>query len=140
MRESRNDGQRGGGRGGGRGTGRGRGGRFGRDSVDNGNSYSNNNGFSGGYRQPEEGDLDKSSERRGGYGAPRGGAPRGGRRGGFSNGDAADGERPRRVYERHSGTGRGLVLSYYGSSVIIYIFICMFICVSYLSLTLLLLY
>lgn len=106
VRESRSDGQRGGGRGGGRGTGRGRGGRFGRDSADNGNSYSNN-GFSGGYRQPEEGDLDKSSERRGGYGGPRGGAPRGGRRGGFSNGDAADGERPRRVYERHSGTGRG---------------------------------
>ncbi|KAK1372314.1 Hyaluronan/mRNA-binding protein [Heracleum sosnowskyi] len=107
VRESRSDGQRGGGRGGGgRGTGRGRGGRYGRDSADNGNSY-NNNGFSGGYRQPEEGDLDKSSERRGGYGGPRGGAPRGGRRGGFSNGDAADGERPRRVYERHSGTGRG---------------------------------
>ncbi|KAL1830495.1 RGG repeats nuclear RNA binding protein A isoform X2 [Daucus carota subsp. sativus] len=111
VRESRGDGQRGGGRAGGRGTGRGRGGagRFGRDPADNGNSYSsNNNGFSGGYnRQPEEGDLDKSSDRRGGYGGPRGGAPRGGRRGGFSNGDAADGERPRRVYERHSGTGRG---------------------------------
>ncbi|KAL8101853.1 hypothetical protein AgCh_033664 [Apium graveolens] len=106
VRESRSEGQRGG-RGGARGTGRGRGGRFGRDSADNGNSYSNNNGFSGGYRQPEEGDLDKSSERRGGYGGFRGGAPRGGRRGGFSNGDAADGERPRRVYERHSGTGRG---------------------------------
>ena len=91
VRESRSDGQRGGGRSG----------SFGRDSADNGNSYSNNNGFSGGYRQPEEGDLDKSSQRRGGYGGPRGGAPRGG----FSNGDAADGEHPRRVYERHSGTG-----------------------------------
>src|SRR5574337_603014 len=36
--------------------------------------------------------------------APRG---RGGRRGGFNNGEAADGERPRRTFERHSGTGRG---------------------------------
>lgn len=100
VREGRTDFQRGGGRTGGRGTGRG--GRFGRDSADNGNSFSNsNNGFSGGYRQPEEGDREKSYERRG-YGGPRGG-----RRGDFSNGEVADGERPRRVFERHSGTGRG---------------------------------
>ncbi|KAL8106941.1 hypothetical protein AgCh_023660 [Apium graveolens] len=106
VRESRSDGQRGGGRTGGRGAGRGRGGRFGRDSADNGNSY--NSGFSEGYRQPELGDLEKSSERRA-YGGPRGGggAPRGGRRGGYNNGEVAEGERPRRVYERHSGTGRG---------------------------------
>lgn len=71
------------------------------------NSFGSSNSYSGGYRQPEEGDLDKSSERRG-YGGPRG-APRGGRRGGFSNGEVAEGERPRRVFERHSGTGRGLV-------------------------------
>ncbi|KAL1834764.1 hypothetical protein ACET3Z_004415 [Daucus carota] len=109
VRESRSDGQRGGGRFGGRGTGRGRGGRFGRDFADNGNSYNNNNGgFSEGYRQPEQGDLDKSSERRA-YGGPRGGggAPRGGRRGGYNNGEVTEGERPRRVYERHSGTARG---------------------------------
>lgn len=111
MREGRTDGQRGGGRTGGRGTGRGRGGRFGRDSADNENPFSSNNGFSLGHRQPEEGDLEKSSERRG-YGGPRGsfrGGPRGGRRGGYNDGEAAEGERPRRVYERHSGTGRGLV-------------------------------
>lgn len=106
VRESRGDGPRGGGRGGGRGTGRGRGGgRFSRDSADNENSFSNSNGFSGSYRQPVEGDLD-TSERRG-YGGPRGAPRGGGRRGGFSNGEVAEGERPRRVYDRHSGTGRG---------------------------------
>lgn len=130
MRESWSDGQRGGGRAGARGNGRGRGGRFSRDLADNGNSYSsnnngfsggnsyisNNNGFSGGYKQPEEGDLDKSYDRRGGYGGP----PRGGHRGGFSNGEAADGERPRRVYERHSGTERGSVFSFFCSYVLIF--------------------
>lgn len=112
-KESRSDGQRGGGRFGGRGTGRRGRGMFGRDSADNGNSY-NNSGFSEGYRLPEQGDLEKSSERRT-YGGPRGGggAPRGGRRGGYNNGDVAEGERPRRVYERHSRTGRGLVFGYF---------------------------
>ncbi|XP_024997008.1 RGG repeats nuclear RNA binding protein A-like [Cynara cardunculus var. scolymus] len=105
VREAKTDGQRGGGRFGGNGTGRGgRGGRgFNRDSVDNENSYGNNNGFSGGYNRPlENGDGEKPSERRG----PRLGN-RGGRRGGYSNGDGAEGERPRRVFERRSGTGRG---------------------------------
>ncbi|KAA8522180.1 hypothetical protein F0562_012853 [Nyssa sinensis] len=102
--QTRNEGQRGGGRGGGRGSGRGRGG-FNRDSVNNENSFGSNNGFSGGYRPTEEGDAGKPSERRG-YGGPRGGF-RGGRRGGLSNGEVAEGERPRRVFERHSGTGRG---------------------------------
>ncbi|KAL5723991.1 hypothetical protein ACHQM5_007312 [Ranunculus cassubicifolius] len=119
VRENKTD-VRGGGRGGGReGGGRGYGGEGGRgygrrggsggggynrDRPSNENSFSNN-GVSGGYAPPEEGDVDKSSGRRGGYGAPRG-SFRGGRRGGFNNGDA-DGERPRRVFERHSATGRG---------------------------------
>jgi len=105
VQEAKTNGQRGGGRFGGRG---GRGGRgFNRDSAaDNDNSYGTNNGFNGSYRPSEDGDVEKTSERRGGYGGPRGGY-RGGRRGGYTNGDAADGERPRRVFERHSGTGRG---------------------------------
>ncbi|KAI3505244.1 hypothetical protein L1887_27250 [Cichorium endivia] len=98
VREAKTDGQRGGGRFGGRG---GRGG-FNRDTAGNENSYGNNNGFSGGYRPSENGDGDKATERRG----PRMGN-RGGRRGGYTNGDATEGERPRRVFERRSGTGRG---------------------------------
>ncbi|KAI7753709.1 hypothetical protein M8C21_027349 [Ambrosia artemisiifolia] len=107
VQEAKADGQRGGGRFGGRGNGRGgRGGRgFNRDSSENENSYGTNNGFNGGYRPSEDGEVDKSSERRP-YSGPRGGY-RGGRRGGYTNGDAADGERPRRVFERRSGTGRG---------------------------------
>lgn len=101
VKEARNEGGRGGGRGyGGRGGG-GRGGRsgFNRDSGNN-----DNNGFSGGLK-PEEGDAGKQSERRS-YGAPRSGY-RGVRRGGINNGEAGEGERPRRVFERRSGTGRG---------------------------------
>ncbi|KAF5950037.1 hypothetical protein HYC85_012030 [Camellia sinensis] len=82
---------------------RGRG--FNRDSTNNENSFNSNNGLSGGYKPAEDGDAEKPSERRG-YGGPRGGF-RGGRRGGFSNGEDAEGERPRRTYERRSGTGRG---------------------------------
>ncbi|OVA10588.1 Hyaluronan/mRNA-binding protein [Macleaya cordata] len=111
VREAKSDG-RGGGRGGGRGFGRGRGGGGGfnrepRDSGNNENTFSNN-GVAGGYGAAPEGDVEKpSSERRGGgYGGPRG-SFRGGRRGGFNNGDVGDGERPRRVFERRSGTGRG---------------------------------
>ncbi|PPD74953.1 hypothetical protein GOBAR_DD28115 [Gossypium barbadense] len=55
---------------------------------------------------PEDGESRRPSERRGGYGGPRPYCG-GGRRGGFSNGEIGDGERPRRVYERSSGTGRG---------------------------------
>lgn len=107
VREAR-DGPRGrgrGGGGGGRGYGRGRGGGGSNgDYGNNENSYSSN-GFSGGYNKPtEDGDAGKAAERRP-YGAPRGGY-RGGRRGGFSNGGDEEGERPRRVFERHSGTGR----------------------------------
>ncbi|EXC02062.1 hypothetical protein L484_024026 [Morus notabilis] len=108
VKEAKNETSRGGGRGGGRGGygGRGRGGGgFNRDSNNSDNSFGNNNGFSGGYRPSEEGDSGKPTERRG-YGSPRG-SFRGGRRGGFSNGEAVEGERPRRIYERRSGTGRG---------------------------------
>lgn len=107
VREARTDGQRIGNRFGGRGTGRGGRGGFNRESADDENSFGNNNGFSGGYRASENGDADKATERR----APRYGN-RGGRRGGYTNGDATEGERPRRVFERRSGTGRGLVLLY----------------------------
>ncbi|GMY29934.1 RGG repeats nuclear RNA binding protein A [Fagus crenata] len=116
VREGKNEVGRGGGRGGGRGYGRGRGGGgggFTRDSVNNENAIGNNNGFSGGYRPTEEGDAGRQTERRG-SGGPRG-PFRGGRRGGFNNGDAAEGERPRRTYERHSGTGRGSELKREGS-------------------------
>lgn len=104
VQDAKADGQRGGGSfGGGRG---GRGGRgYNRDSVDNDNSYGSTNGFNGGYKPSEDGDVDKFSERLGGYSGPRGGY-RAARRGGYTNGDA-DGERPRRVFERRSGTGRG---------------------------------
>ncbi|XP_059657645.1 RGG repeats nuclear RNA binding protein A-like [Cornus florida] len=106
VREARNDAPRGG-RGGGRGLGRGRGGGggFNRDPVSNENTFGSSSGFSGGYRPSEEGDAGRSSEKRG-YGGPRGGF-RGGRRGNFGNGEITEGERPRRTYERHSGTGRG---------------------------------
>ncbi|XP_076924324.1 RGG repeats nuclear RNA binding protein A-like [Bidens hawaiensis] len=106
VQEAKTDGQRGG-RFGGRGGRAGRGGRgFNRDFADNENSFgNNNNGFNGSYRQSEDGEVEKGSERRGGYGGPRGGS-RGGRRGGYTNGDAVDGERSKRMHERHSGTGR----------------------------------
>ncbi|KAG8484318.1 hypothetical protein CXB51_022696 [Gossypium anomalum] len=101
VREARNDPGRGG-RGAGRGGGRGYGGRgFNRDSNVNDNS----NAFSGGYRPSEEGEERKQTERRGGYGGPRG-SFRGGRRGGFNDGESGEGERPRRMYDRRSGTGR----------------------------------
>ncbi|KAI4377929.1 hypothetical protein MLD38_015482 [Melastoma candidum] len=105
VREARHDGGRGGGRSGGRGFGHGRGcGRgFDRDAGNTENAFSNSNGYAGGYKPSGDGDSGKSFERRGG---PRG-PFRGERRGGFSNGEVGDGERPRRVYERRSGTGRG---------------------------------
>lgn len=107
VRETKNEVGRGGGRGGGRGYGRGRGGAgLNRDSFNNESTLNNNDGFSGGYRPSEEGDTGKSSERRG-SGGPRSPYRGGGRRGGFSNGEVGEGERPRRAYERRSGTGRG---------------------------------
>ncbi|KAL2491232.1 Hyaluronan/mRNA binding family [Abeliophyllum distichum] len=101
------------GRGGGRGYGRGRagGGGSNRESTNNENSYKNRD-FSGGPAANEEADTGKSFERSGGFGSPRG-SFRGGRRGGFNNGEVLDGERdqeqerPRRAFDRRSGTGRG---------------------------------
>ncbi|KAF8412931.1 hypothetical protein HHK36_000903 [Tetracentron sinense] len=113
VREAKNDFGRGGGRGGGRGYGRGRGGSgFNRDSVNNENAFGNN-GIPGGDSAPEDRDTGKPSERRG-NGGPRG-PFRGGRRGGFSNGEAGDGERTRRAFERRSGTGRGNEIKREGS-------------------------
>ncbi|KAL4383169.1 hypothetical protein GQ457_15G010820 [Hibiscus cannabinus] len=99
VRESKNEPGRGGGRGTGRGRGRG-GSGFNRDS----NFSDNSNGFSGLQRPSEEGGG-KQAERRG-YGGPRG-SFRGGRGGDFNSGESGEGERPRRMYDRRSGTGRG---------------------------------
>ncbi|KAJ0779197.1 putative hyaluronan/mRNA-binding protein [Helianthus annuus] len=103
VKEARNEGVRGG-RGGGRGYARGRGGGFNRDSGSNEQSFGNR-GLSGDQGVIEESNGGKGYERRGGS-ASRGGF-RGGRRGGFANGDVEDGDRPRRPYERRSGTGYG---------------------------------
>ncbi|KAH9607311.1 hypothetical protein KSS87_019266 [Heliosperma pusillum] len=102
VREARNESGRGGGRGFGRDGGRGRGG-YNRDFSRNENAFSNSGGAPA--PQGDEGEGGRVSERKA-FGGPR--APyRGGRRGGFSNEDGRDGDRPRRTYERHSGTGRG---------------------------------
>ncbi|KAH6789614.1 hypothetical protein C2S51_004620 [Perilla frutescens var. frutescens] len=102
----------------GRGRGYGRGGAspgFNRDFASNENPYGYKE-VSAAQGSPDEVDG-KPSERRGGYGGPRGSFRGGGRRGGFSNGDAGEGEReyPRRPYERRSGTGRGNELKRDGS-------------------------
>ncbi|KAH0863195.1 LOW QUALITY PROTEIN: hypothetical protein HID58_080406 [Brassica napus] len=96
VREARNDAPRGGGRGGGdRGSSRG---GYNRD-------FRGGDGNSGGYNKPSEegggGGSKPFYEKRSVPGV-YGGAPRGGRRG-----EAGEGERPRRTYERRSGTGRG---------------------------------
>ncbi|XVF79749.1 hypothetical protein PTKIN_Ptkin15bG0014600 [Pterospermum kingtungense] len=112
VREGKNDGARGGGRGGwGYGRGRGGSGGYRRDSASDENSFSNS-AIPAGQGAPEDGESGKPSERRG-YGGPR--PYRGGRRGGFSNGEDGEGERPRRMYERRSGTGRGNELKREGS-------------------------
>ncbi|KAG8363450.1 hypothetical protein BUALT_Bualt19G0023800 [Buddleja alternifolia] len=94
---------------GGRGYGRGRGGDGGsyRDFSRNENSHGNRE-ISDGQSAPDEADAGRSYERRGGYVGPRG-PFRGGRRGGFSNGEAGEGDldRPRRPFDRRSGTGHG---------------------------------
>ncbi|XVE76844.1 hypothetical protein DITRI_Ditri13aG0012700 [Diplodiscus trichospermus] len=101
VREAKNEGARGRGFGG-RGRGRGASG-YRRDSANDENSYSSS-AFPAAQGAPEDGESGKPSERRGNSG-PR--PYRGGRRGGFSNGEVGDGERPRRLYDRRSGTGRG---------------------------------
>ncbi|KAL9275898.1 RGG repeats nuclear RNA binding protein B-like protein [Drosera capensis] len=124
VRDAKNDASRGGGRG----YGRGRGG-FNRESFGNEKPAAGDNGFSSGNRSLEDKESGRPFERRD-YGerrdfgerrdygerresggqrefvGPRGGF-RGGRRGGFSNGEIEEGDRPRRPYERRSGTGRG---------------------------------
>ncbi|ONI22486.1 hypothetical protein PRUPE_2G132500 [Prunus persica] len=114
VREARNE--AGGGRGGGRGRGygysRGRGGGgYNRESPNNENTFTNS-GAPAGQGAFEDGDGNQSERR--GYGGPRG-PYRGGRRGGFGNGEVSDGERPRRVFERRSGTGRGSEIKREGS-------------------------
>lgn len=101
VREAKTDGGRGEGRGRGYGRGRGRGG-YNRDFSNNENSFANR----GPGVQGNPDDVDGGRPERRDFGGPRGGY-RGGRRGGFPNGEVGDGERPRRSYERHSGTGRG---------------------------------
>ncbi|XP_073110793.1 RGG repeats nuclear RNA binding protein A-like [Elaeis guineensis] len=102
------------------GAGRGRGRRGGWTGPNRGFGNGDANGFTGGYGGGsigDEGDAGKPFEReRGGHASQR--QPyRGGRRGGYSNGEAGgDSERPpRRVYERHSGTGRGYEMKREGS-------------------------
>ncbi|GAB2290093.1 hypothetical protein Dimus_024382 [Dionaea muscipula] len=104
VRETKNEGGRGG-HGAGRGGGRGRGGgAFNRDNANNDNTFSTTT-FPGGQAAPAEGEGGRPSERRS-FGGPRG-PYRGGRRGSFNGEDGGDGDHPRRVYERRSGTGRG---------------------------------
>ncbi|XP_047949432.1 RNA-binding protein FUS-like [Salvia hispanica] len=110
VREAKAESARGG-RGGGRGFGRGRGGHN-REGASNGNSYGNRE-FSAPQGAPDK--DGNSYERRGGYGAPRG-SFRGGRRGGYTNGEAGEEvERPRRTFDRRSGTGRGNEMKREGS-------------------------
>ncbi|XP_061968837.1 RGG repeats nuclear RNA binding protein A-like [Populus nigra] len=104
VREAKNEGVRGG-RGGGRGYGRGRGG-YNRDFNNSDSSFANT-GAPAAQGTSEDGDAGKSSERRG-YGGPRAASGfHGGRHRGFANGEDGEGERPRRIHERRSGTGRG---------------------------------
>ncbi|XP_006654864.1 RGG repeats nuclear RNA binding protein A-like [Oryza brachyantha] len=113
VREARNYGapHDGAGRGG---PGRGRGGRGGRAGPRRDFGEGDANGFEGGYGGGGFGDggvaRGQDSE---GKQAERGRGPRqpyrgGGRRGGYTDGQNGDDYgRPRRAYERHSGTGRG---------------------------------
>ncbi|CAF2130150.1 unnamed protein product [Brassica rapa subsp. narinosa] len=95
VREGKN-GPGGGGRGGGaRGGGRDRSGGFNREPRNN-DGPGNENGYVGGYRRFEEGD---GARRGGSVGGYRG---RGGRRG-----ESGDFERPRRNFDRQSGTAHG---------------------------------
>ncbi|KAL3615521.1 hypothetical protein CASFOL_041182 [Castilleja foliolosa] len=119
VKEGKPDSARGGPRGGGRGYGfgqdRGAGGGSYRDSSSNENSYGNRE-----FSAPQgtyEADAGKPYERSGGYGGPREPA-RGGRRVGYSNGgDFRDGdrERPRRQFDRRSGSVQGNEMKREGS-------------------------
>ncbi|XP_050386733.1 RGG repeats nuclear RNA binding protein A isoform X1 [Argentina anserina] len=139
VRESKNEASRGG-RGGGRGYGYGRGrggGGYNRDSANNENNSGYNRDsvpagqgafedapkrrFSGGdgdgrpsERRGYGGDGEGKTTERRSYGGPRG-SYHGGRHGGFGNGEVGDEERPRRNFDRRSGTGRGNELKRQGS-------------------------
>ncbi|XP_078428941.1 hyaluronan / mRNA binding family [Wolffia australiana] len=107
---------RGGGFGGGRGglgRGRGRGGFLGQQNRDFGNG--NVNGYPHGGAA--EGEGEKSVDReRSSFGGPRQPFRGGGRRGGYRGGEGdGDSERPRRTFERRSGTGRGNEIKREGS-------------------------
>ncbi|KAJ8900246.1 hypothetical protein K2173_024886 [Erythroxylum novogranatense] len=105
VREAKNDTGRGGNRGGGSGRGYGRGRGRGGYSLDfNNENALSNSGAPAGQGATEDGDGRPSGRRS--YGGPRVGY-RGSHRGGLHDGEAADGDRRRRVFERHSGTGRG---------------------------------
>lgn len=101
------------------GSGRGRGGRGsgpGRDrEIGNGNLI----GFSGGYGGAggggEDGQMAKPVEREHGYYDGIRQPYRGGPRGGYGNEEGGDFGRPRRVFDRHSGTGRSNELKREGS-------------------------
>ncbi|GFP91009.1 hypothetical protein PHJA_001244900 [Phtheirospermum japonicum] len=119
VKEGKLDSARGGGRGGGRGYGygrdRGAGGGSYRDSSYNENSYGNRE-FSA-AQGTYEADAGKPYERRGGSGGPRDPA-RGSRRGGYSNGGdfrEGDRERPRRQFDRRSGSVQGNEMKREGS-------------------------
>ncbi|KZV45083.1 hypothetical protein F511_29404 [Dorcoceras hygrometricum] len=109
VREAKTENSRGGSnvRGRGYGRGRGAGSGFNRDSTNTSNSPGSK-AVPGAHGATDEADSRGSSGRRSGYGGPR--VPfRGGRGGGSSNGGDDEGERdrPRRTFDRHSGTGRG---------------------------------
>ncbi|GAA0146266.1 RNA metabolism protein [Lithospermum erythrorhizon] len=89
----------------GRGFGRGRGGGFNREPANEENAPRNRE-FSGLQGAGPGIDARRPSERRGGFGGSRG-SFYGGQRGGFAHGDLSDGERPRRVFDRHSGFSHG---------------------------------
>ncbi|KAG2244936.1 hypothetical protein Bca52824_093206 [Brassica carinata] len=80
---------------------RGRSGGFNREPRNNDGPANENGYVGGGYRRSEEGD---GARRGGSVGGYRG---RGGRRGGFNSGESGDFERPRRNFDRQSGTGHG---------------------------------
>ncbi|CAL4909830.1 unnamed protein product [Urochloa decumbens] len=95
------------------GPGRGRGGRGGRAGPRRDFGDADANGFEGGYGGGFGNGGVARAENGEGRQAERGRGPRqpyrgGGRRGGYADGQSGDEfGRPRRAYERHSGTGRG---------------------------------
>ncbi|GMH17203.1 hypothetical protein Nepgr_019044 [Nepenthes gracilis] len=111
VREAKSEAGRGG-RGGRRGSGRGHGGSgINRDNANHDNAVAKAV-LPGSKGASEEGESGKPYERRS-FGGPSG--PYSGGRRGFNEGEARDGERPRRMYERQSGSGRGNEIKREGS-------------------------